>query len=361
MNLTDIQLLQSIRGYPSLSIFLPTHRTSPDNKQDPIRVRRLVTEATNRLLGEFSKREVEPLLLNLETIGNEIDYRHTLDGLAIFVNQDFARKFYLPFPVRERITVDEGFATRDLVHALNRTSRYWVLALSEQPTRLYEGTRETLEEITGGGFPMVHTGPGGEAPLPGGHGVRKSAYEDEYHRKFFRDVDRAFGAFAASEPLPLAVVGVDRHQAHFSEVTQHRRLIAATVTGSHDRTPAHELGKLVWPAVKAHLTEQRNKVLDELAAAVSGQRYVSTIGEAWRLAQDGRIETLLVEEDFHYPARVDDSGRHLEPAEDVTAPDVIDDAVDEVIEMVLQKGGRVVFVDDGTLDKHGQIAAILRY
>jgi hypothetical protein len=28
---------------------------------------------------------------------------------------------------------------------------------------------------------------------------------------------------------------------------------------------------------------------------------------------------------------------------------------------VLQKGGRVVFVDDGTLDKHGQIAAILRY
>jgi hypothetical protein len=361
MNLTDIQLLQSIRNYPSLSIFVPTHRTSPDNKQDPIRVRRLVTEATNRLLSEFSKREVEPLLLNLEVIAGEIDYRHALDGLAIFVNQDFAREYYLPFPVQERVAVDEGFATRDLVRALNRTSRYWVLALSEQPTRLYEGTRETLEEITGGGFPMIHTGPGGEASLPGGHGVRRSAYRDEYHRKFFRDVDSAFGAFAAVEPLPLAVVGVDRLLAFFNEVTQRKGLIAATVAGSHDRTPAHELGKLVWPAVKAHFAAQRNKVLDELAAAVSGQRYASTIGEVWRLAQDGRVETLLVEEDFHYAGRVDDSGRHLEPAEDHTAPDVIDDAVDELIEKVMQKGGRVVFVDSGTIDQHGRIAAMLRY
>jgi len=39
----------------------------------------------------------------------------------------------------------------------------------------------------------------------------------------------------------------------------------------------------------------------------------------------------------------------------------IDDAVDELLETVLQKGGRVVFVDDGTLNQHGRIAAILRY
>lgn len=361
MNLTDIQLLQSIRGYPALSILLPTHRTSPDNKQDPIRVRRLVTEATNRLLGQFSKREVEPLLTRLEAIAGEIDYRYTLDGLAIFVNADFARKFYLPFPIKERVVVDESFATRDLVHAMNRMSRYWVLVLSEQPTRLYEGARETLVEITDGGFPMIHTGPGGETALPGGPGVRRSAIQDEYHRQFFRSVDRAFGAFAAEEPLPLAVVGVDRYQAFFNEVSQHKHLIAATITGSHDKTSAHELSKLVWPEVKAYLTEQRNKVLDELGAAVSAQRSVSTIGEVWRLAQDGRGATLVVEEDFHFPARVDASGRHLEPVDDPHSPDVMDDAVDDLIETVLQKGGRVVFVDNGALDVHQRIALILRY
>lgn len=32
MNRHDIYLLQQIRGYPALSITLPTHRTSPANK-----------------------------------------------------------------------------------------------------------------------------------------------------------------------------------------------------------------------------------------------------------------------------------------------------------------------------------------
>jgi len=40
---------------------------------------------------------------------------------------------------------------------------------------------------------------------------------------------------------------------------------------------------------------------------------------------------------------------------------LLDDAVDEVIETVLAKGGRVVFVDDGTLGAHSRIALILRY
>jgi hypothetical protein len=208
---------------------------------------------------------------------------------------------------------------------------------------------------------MTHTGPGGESALPGGFGIQKSAYRDEYHRKFFRQVDAAFAAFAADDPLPLAVVGVDRHLAFFQEVTNHRDAIVTTLTGSHDKTPAHELGKLVWPLVKANLAEKRQNALSQLDIAVSEQKYVSTVGEVWRLAQDGRGRLLLVEEDFHAPARVDDTGRHLQLVEDATEPGVIDDAVDEIIEMVLSKQGQVVFVENGQLAQHQRIALILRY
>jgi hypothetical protein len=361
VNRHDISLLQTIQGYPALSILLPTHRTSPDNRQDPIRVKNLATEAADRLLKEFSKREIQPLLDKLDAIVREIDYRYALDGLAIYVNQDFARKFYLPFTLKQRVVLDENFATRDLVFAMNRTARYWVLALSEKPTRLYEGTKDTLIEITDYGFPMVHGGPGGESALPGGQGVRKSAYRDEYHRKFFRDVDANFSQIAKEDPLPLMLVGVDRNLAFFNEVIGNRGLVVSSLTGSHDSTPPHDLGKLVWPLVKENLAQRRQGVLKELDAAIGAQRYVSTIGEAWRLAHEGRGALLLVEEDFHYPARVDASGMILTPADDITAPDVMDDAVDDLIEAVLHKGGRVVFTDDGALAAHSQVALILRY
>jgi len=361
MNRHDVQLLQQIRNYPSVSITLPTHRTSPSNRQDPIRVANLVTEATNRLLQEFGKRDIQGLLARLDKLVSGIDYRYTLDGLALFVNKDFARAAILPFPLKERVVIDETFATRDLVFALNRTPRYWVLVLSEQPTRLFEGTRETLIEIKEDSFPMTHKGPGGETSLPGGFGVRKSAHRDERHRQFFRQVDAAFKPFSADDELPLAVVGVDRFISFFDEVSSHKGLIAATLQGSHDKTSAHELGKLVWPLVKGKLAEQRLGVFGDLEKAVSEQKYVSTVGEVWRMANQGRGRLLVVEEDFHFPARLDEKGEDLIAADDPAAPGVMDDAVDEIIETVLQKQGQVVFVDNGSLEKHQRIALTLRY
>jgi hypothetical protein len=278
----------------------------------------------------------------------------------LFVNQDFGRAFRLPFAIRERVVIDETFFTRDLIYALNHSTRYWVLVLSEKPTRLYEGFNHDLTEIEEGGFPMIHEGPGGEAPLPGGFGVRKSAYRDERHRQFFRKVDNALKPFLAGDPLPFIVIGVDRNLAFFNEVSAHTKAVIGTVTGSHDKTSPHELSELVQPLVDKHREEKRKEALEQLERAVSERKFVSTIGEVWRLAHEGHGALLLVEEDFHYPGRLDENGV-LVRAEDASAPDVMDDAVDEIIETVLNKQGRVVFVDNGQLKEHRRIALVLRF
>lgn len=361
MNRQDVRMLQQIRNYPSLTITLPTHRSAPDNRQDPIRLKGLVKEAAERLLAEFDRRTVEPLLLRLEELAGGVNHHENLDGLALFVSADFARAVRLPFTLQERVVVDETFYTRDLVFALNRTPRFWLLVLSEKPTRLLEGTRDHLLEIEKSGFPMKHTGPGGERPLPPGFGINKSAYRDEKHRQFFRDVDAALKTVLASDPLPLVVVGVDRYLAFFREVSDHRSAILTSFTGSHDSTSPHDLGKLVWPLVEAALAAEREQVFAELDRAMSERKITTAIGEIWPLAHEGRGRLLLVEEDYHYPARVDAAGKKMTPADDVTAPDVIDDAVDEVIEAVLLKQGQVVFVEPGRLADHGRIALILRY
>lgn len=361
MNRNDVLFLQSLRSYPALSILAPTHRTTPENRQDPIRVKNLLKQAEERLLSEFSKREAKPLLSRLEALAAEINYSYVLDGLALFVSRDLAQKFYLPFAVKERVVVDQTFATRDLVYALNRSPRYWALALSEQPTRLYEGWRDTLLEVSNEDFPRAYEGPGVSESMPGGRGVNKSAYRDERHRQFFRQVDAAFGRIAKADPLPLVVVGVDRYLAFFDEVSAHKNLLAAALAGSHDKTPAHDLAKLVWPLMEVYLASQRKQVLEDLEAAVSAQKYVSGVEAAWRLAQEGRGAVLVVEENFHYPARVDAGGLQLAPASELAGPEVFDDAVDELIETVLGKGGKAVFVEDGALAAHQRLAMILRY
>jgi hypothetical protein len=105
---------------------------------------------------------------------------------------------------------------------------------------------------------------------------------------------------------------------------------------------------------------KRSRALVRLAEAVKVNRHASGIIQVWRAAFDKRVQTLLVETDFEYPADVSEDGDRLLPYTG-EGPAALDDAVDEVIEIVLADGGEVFFYDPGALDLHQRIAAVLRY
>ena len=356
----ELKSLQSKRDYPTVSLLAPTHRTAPANKRDPIVVKNLLTQGIERLHGEFKKREVAGIVQNLNKLVANVDWEHALDGLALFASRDLAKAVYLPFRVKARVVIDATFATRDLVFTLNRAPRYRVLVLSEKPTRLYDANTNVLTEHTSKPFPMVHKGPGGASRLPGGQGINRSAVRDESHRQFFEKVDDALAVMQKEDPLPIVVVGVDRYLAFYQEITKNPDAIVGLVAGSHDETSPSALGKLVWPVFTAGATLRRTRALVRLGEAVKANRHASGIDQVWRAAFDKRCQTLLVEDDFAYPADLAPNGDRLLPYSGKGSAS-LDDAVDEVIEKVLADGGEVFFYDPGVLDQHQRIAAVLRY
>lgn len=361
MNRNDLINLMTYKEYPSISILLPTHRTAPDNKQDSIRLKNLTKDAERRLSEEFDSKDVIQIIDKINSITEDIDYNYLLDGLAIFVNKSFAGKYKLPFPVKEQLIIDETFATRNLIYTLNRSPKYWVLVLSEKPTRLYEGFRDQLIEVCNGNFPIYFQETTWDEPLRVGEITNTSAYKDEKSKQFFRKIDRMIKTINSSEQLPIVVTGVERYLSFYNEVTENKQQIIAQLEGSYDKTSPHELSKLVWPLVFDSIEKSKVTLLSELDRAVGANKYASGIQQCWRLALEGRIQTLLVEKDFHYPAHLSEDNLTIYPAEAADQPGVVDDAVDELIETVIQKGGRVAFVENGSLKVHQKIAAILRY
>jgi hypothetical protein len=357
---SELKRLQSHDDYPSISLLAPTHRTAPANKRDRIVVKDLAAKGLTRLYGEFKKREVASVVQNLNKLIAKVDWAHALDGLALFAGRDTATAVYLPFKVKARFVIDATFATRDLIFTLNRAPRYRVLVLTEKPARVFEATTNVLTEVTDKPFPMVHGGPGGASKLPGGQGINRSAVRDESHRQFFRKVDDALAAIQTEDPLPVVVVGVDRYLAFYQEVTKNPDAIVGLVAGSHDNPKPSALGKLVWPVFQAGSTLRRTRALVRLGEAVSVNRHASGIDQVWRAAFDNRCQTLLIETDFDYPADVAPDGTRLLPYTGRGA-DSLDDAVDEVIEKVVARGGEVYFYEPGVLDLHQKIAAVLRY
>src|SRR5215472_11107649 len=240
---SELKRLQARRDYPSLSLLAPTHRTHPANRQDRIVVKNLAAEALDRLHGEFKKREVTGVVQNLNRLVDRMDWKHMLEGLAVFASRDVAMTVQLPFRPRARVVIDETFATRDLVYSLNRSPRYRVLVLTEKPTRLFDAITNVLTEYVARPFPMVHTGPGGKSRLPGGQGINRSAVRDDALRQFFRSADEAVDAVQKPNPLPLVGVGVERNLAFYQEVTRQAGSIVGMLAGNHERTSPSALGK----------------------------------------------------------------------------------------------------------------------
>lgn len=362
-DLNTIKHLQSLKSYPSVTITLPTYRTFPDNQKDPIRLKNLVTEAVHRLTSEFGQRETAGLVAQLQALADGIDHMHNLDGLILMVSGEFQEVFKVPYRLPERVTIEENFLTRDIVFARNRTPLYWVLMLGEKPTRLYLGRKTDLFEVQEFGFPHEHSGLDPDVTGQNRIAVNHSREKERALEAFMRGVDSSLTEALKSGDYPVMVVGLAQNLSRFMGVTRNTHAILHEVVGGYDHLSAHELGQLLWPQTRAALRTQREEIFGEVEQAVSQNRYVTDLNAAWQAAQDGRVATMIVQENLSLPAEVSEDGRRLTllESEPQVGERIYADAVDEMIEFVMQNGGQVRFVDDDQLQDHEGMVMLTRY
>ncbi len=358
LQLPDLAKLRARRAYPAVTILTPTQRQLPGNTEDPIRLRDLADEATRRLEGELGKRDAADVVQGIRDAVASVDWNHPTDGLAIFVAPGESHVLQLPFAVPARVAVEPRFMTRDLLRGVERSPRYRMLVLGEQPTRLFAGQGAALDEHTADGFPVAFDRVRGE---PAGHQdfPQRNAIAETEHKAFFRDVDQALKAVADADPTPLVVSGPERDLAFFDEVTNHGSSIVGRVPGNYENASPRELAELAVPLIDAYAAAERATAIAGVSEGVGTGKTLVGIKPAWAAAREGRARVLFLENDYVYPAREVDEG--LEPAGDASAPGVIDDAADELIDVVLGKSGEVVIVDPGDLGEHGPVALLLRF
>ncbi|QXJ25190.1 hypothetical protein AGRA3207_006650 [Actinomadura graeca] len=364
MDAATLSELRKPRAYPAVSVLMPTHRTAPGNRQDPIRLRNLLAEARRRLHEDarVPADTADEVVRGLERAVEDADPRHAEDALVLFAAPGGEHHtFAIGQPVDERVIVDTGFATRDLVAAHSRVRRYWLLSLSDQGSRLWDGQGAELAEHTADGFP-VEPAPAAEEGS-GRHSPRGGQNGDERHRRMMREVSAALDHVLARDRRPLIVAGVTRHQAFFDEAAGPHTAVAGRVDGSYEGASAGTLAEAARPALAAYEDLREVGVLAELEAARSIQRYGGGLCEVARLVEEGRGEHLVVERGYYAPA-VRTRGE-LVPVEGMPGvlhgADVVDDAVDDVIETALEYGGDVTFVADGFLVDHERIALVTRF
>jgi len=351
-----LQAIKHIEADPCVSILLTTHRTHPENAQDPINLKNLVAQAEARLLKDYDKRHVSAVLDHINKAVAAMDHMTNLEGLALFANNDMAEVVKLNIPVTDRVIVDRNFATRDLLRDLQGGANYYILTVSGSKSRLIQAFRDRVIVEYG----AQHTFPI-ENRMYSTHAAERtqSGVEENLMKEFCNRVDKAMKEVYALRPLPIIVAGDERAIQFLLAVADDRSAYIGSITGSPDELKAHELSEKAFKEVARVMAERRLRALEHIAKAQSGGRLMEDVGDIFRAVNAGRGDTLYVEEGYFQPARI--NGDQVTLTDDGTEAGVIDDVIDELAERTLGFGGHVVFLPPGSLEQYRRVCLTLRY
>jgi hypothetical protein len=364
---------------PCLSLYQPTHRRHPENRQDPIRFRNLIKEMEQSLRQKYPAREIQPLLQPFQSLSEDREFWNcTLDGLAVLSAAGISRVYRLQRPVLEIVVVADSFHTKPLMRIFQSADRYQVLALSRRDIKLYEGNRDALDVVElAGGVPATivealgaeltephqtvasyGTGAGGPA-MHHGHGSRKDEIDVDAER-FFRVVDRAILEHHSRDSgLPLILAALPEHHALFRQVSHNPFLVDSGIEVNPDALPADTFRERAWKVVEPKYLARLAALVEEFGAAKAQQLGAEDIAQIAEAAVAGRVANLLIEAERQIPGRIDTATGRIE-LNDLDHPE-IDDLLDDLGELVLSKGGRIVVVPAERMPTQTGIAATYRY
>lgn len=368
----ELLRLQQEKGNDCLTVIVPTHRLFPERKMDKIVMEKAYDNAVLLIESRFGQQSRETIKQKLKNHISKVDFDHNLDGLGIYVSENFDMMVQFPFPVREKIVVNNHFDIRDMLYKTQISQQYYTLMLSEKSIRLFDCYHENFTELKGKHFPLdyyndwEYSQPGRGSSNAGNAQMRsfehdKSTIEAKRFQHFFRQADEYLGDYMV-ENTPLVLTGTDKDIAWFEEVTAFSKQIVGKLPGNFDHYALADLGKKCWPVFKSYLDHKIQLLIDEYREKIGQGLAVTGIQDIWTAVLEGKGRLLLVEKDFRMPGfTVPENAYFLTLRPPKGKHETIPDAVDEIMETMLEKGGDVIFTENGQLAEYNGMALITRY
>jgi len=350
--------LATERSNPCVTISMKTHRTHPDNAKDVIRLKNLLTEAKDRVINEFGKRDVNVLLQKIDNLDTEINPNYNLDSLHIFISNSTKKIVRSPLQTQNNgVHISSSFAIKPLIKLVNQTQEYYILLLSQSGVKLLHATNDTItEEIKNDDFPFLenHNYLTDKEKLSDGKQV------DNMVREYFNVVDKAMLKVYNSNELNCVVIATEDNYSRLLQVADKPSIYYGYSNINYNDTSNKTIGTQAWSVMKEVRNKTIKNAVDEMGEAAGQEKAISSLPEIFRAVKEGRGDLLIIDKDYHQPVKMR-TELTFDLIKDVTKTDAIDDIVSEIAWEVMTKEGRVLFADKKDLKSLGDITLKVRY
>jgi release factor family 3 len=361
-----IKSMVNEKGKTCVSIIVPTHRIAPSGQGDRLEVQRAIIAAK-----EIVSNKPGNFLLDIDSLFDQIDFNKNKEGVGIFVSPNIKKILSFPFPVTRKIVVNNFFHLHDLIYIENYQTDYYLLDISKKEIHLFRGMLDHLEEIKDKNFPKkivddYEYGKPSRSNSGSGYAHVKDVEKDKSTlrelrlKKIFQVTDKLLSKYINTKDIPLLLCGPTEDISIYRSATKHTDNIITSMSDNYKGSSVHDLALLAWLQVRSFIDERKLKLVDDLKEKFGEGLAICGIDGIWPATKEGRGRLLLVEKDYGKMGLItkdDQLFLHGSGEKPVRYSDVID----EIINTVLEKNGKVVIMEKGGLEGYGGIALMLRY
>jgi hypothetical protein len=387
MQLLTLNNFNELAGHKSdtcISIYFSTHTAGREvfNGIDQIALKNKLKEAHNALVGKhsFSADKATKMLKPAHALlEDEQLWRYMSQGIALFISENHFSHYRLPVGFSERLEVGKSFYLVPLVAALDNNERFYLLALSMNKVRLFEGSKSSMREIeidhllpdeledaAGHDYKekslQHHSGDGaGETAIFHGHGASNDEVDKIEAQKFFRDIDHGLDEILRNQTAPLMLAAVDYLVPLYKERNSYNHLMEQHISGNPDKLSAKELHDKAIGIMSEKAISAQHKIIEDFGNQLAGGQATTTLLETVPKAVNGRVNLLFVQSDA--PAIPGQFIEQTNTAITTATPETsTDDLINLAVVQTIQQGGKVLVLPEEEMPtSNTPIAAMLRY
>lgn len=337
-----------------VSIYLPTHRTTSESKQDKIRYKNLLNEAYDMVVDSgFSVNPDKLLEKAREALDDTTFWNEATEGLAVLIDSESTEFIRLTGETPKKVTVGNRFYLLPLINYYELPNDYYLLDVSRDRFNVYEAGAQGVQEMDTEDiynrfdelFPdkdietNIQPTRGGESSFHG-H-TAKSEVNEKETEKFLRYLSDELDNFFKAKGSPIILFGTTEVVSQFKEIAKNSDLdIFATIEKPLGSMNQSEVFKTLREKLLPKYVEKIDERIEGLKTEIANDRGTDNASRIDQDAKTGRIDSLFISMDYD---------------------DIDEKEINDIVANVIINGGEVVVVDEDKSDFDLGIGATYRY
>jgi hypothetical protein len=322
----ELKRLAELEDDVCISLYMPTHRFRSDWSQNTTRFKNLLRNVRDQLRDqEYRESAIDQILGDARQLLDRPGFwRGLSEGLAAFITTETSEFFRLPLPFDELAVVEDRFHLKPLFPLIAANTRFYLLTLSQNDVRLYQGTHQAISEVEAAEIPsdivtavqqyeeppeqglQSHTQGRSSSPdgretdqRHHGHGSSEDQSREpkDQLKRFFRRIDESVSDYIGGEEVPLVLAGVSEYLPVYESVNNYPHLVDDDiVAGNHEDLDVQELHQKAWGVVESVLQERQQEEMDRFEDLYyqDGDLASDNFHEIIPACAYSRVETLFV-------------------------------------------------------------------